>query len=72
MLLVLIAANILGHAATVEITTDKDSPVNETTLVVLKTVLGCSRQSVTNGMPAYAMFDNYYWNRIKAIYHVPI
>ena len=72
MLLVLVAANILDHAAAVETTADKDVPVNETTPVGLKAVLGYSCQSVTNGMPAHAMFDNYYWYRIKVIYHVPM
>ena len=70
--LVLISANILVHAATVETAADKDIPVNETTPVVLKDILGYLRQSVTNGMPAYAMFDDYYWHRIKVIYSVPM
>ena len=42
MLVVLIAANILCHAATVETTIDTDGPVEELTPVVLKAVLGYS------------------------------
>ena len=67
MLLVLIAANILGHIAMVDTSSDKDVPGNERTPVMLKTMLGYSCWSVTDVMPAYVMFDNYYWHRIKVI-----
>ena len=67
MLLVLIASNILCHAATVKDSQDKDKKDAEKTTVVLNAVLGYSHQSVTNAMPAYAMFDDYYWHRIKVI-----
>ena len=67
MLLVLIAANILCHAATFKDIPDKDEKDTEMTTVVLNAVLGYSHQSVTNAMPAYAMFDDYYWHRIKVI-----
>ena len=42
MLLVLIAANILCHAATVKETPDKDGKVEKSTTVVLNAVLGYS------------------------------
>ena len=67
MLLVLIAANILYHAAMVETAKDTDGPVDESTPVVLKNVLGYSHQSLKNTMPAYSMFDNFYWHRIKVM-----
>ena len=75
MILVLIASNILGHAAKVEkvdICSDKDVPVKDRIPVLLKAVLGYSCRSVINGVPTYAMFDDYYWHRIKVINPVPL
>ena len=64
MLLVLISANILNHTASVEDSTDKGCIRNQ---VVLKAVLGYSRRVQQNGIPAYAMFDDYYWFRVKVL-----
>ena len=72
LLLILIAAEILCHTITVRTITDKYVKVNESTLVAIKAVLGYSHQSVTNGMPAYSMFDNYYWQRIKVKYPISL
>ena len=64
MLLVLISANILNHTASVEDSTDK---WGIGTQVVLKAVLGYSRRAEQNGIPTYAMFDDYYWFRVKVL-----
>ena len=64
MLLVLISANILNHTASVDESTDK---VDIGPQVVLKAVLGYSRRVEPNGIPAYVMFDHYYWFRVKVI-----
>ena len=71
----LIATNILGHAAKVEkvdTCSGKDVPVKDQMPVLLKAALGYSCRSVTNGVPTYAMFDDYYWHRIKVINPVPL
>ena len=68
----LIAAEIFYHTAMVETSTDKDVKVNESTLVAIKAVLGYYHQSVTNGIPAYSMFDDYYWRRIEVKYPIPL
>ena len=64
MLLVLISANILNHTASVEDSTDKGGIGTQ---VVLKAVLGYSRRAEQNGIPTYAMFDDYYWFRVKVL-----
>ena len=64
MLLVLISANIVNHTASVDKSTDKEGV---DTKVELKTVLGYSRRVEPNGIPAYAIFDDYYWFRVKVI-----
>ena len=64
MLLVLIAANILSHNATVIISTEENGKV---VYITIKTVLGYSRRQNTSSMPIYVMFDDTYWHRIKVI-----
>ena len=56
-MLVLIAASILNHTATVnESTEDKGTGAS----VVLNAVLGYSLRPNHNAMPIYAMFDDLY------------
>ena len=64
MLLVLLSAKIIKHDANVGVTSEKSelgAPV------VLKAVLGYSSRQGANGVPIYAMFDDYYWFRVKVI-----
>ena len=64
MLLVLISANIINHDASVGVASDKSELGPP---VVLKAVLGYSCRQEPNGVPTYAMFDDYYWFRVKVI-----
>ena len=64
MLLVLISANIINHDASVGVATEKSEYGPP---VVLKAILGCSCCQEPNGVPTYAMFDDYYWFRVKVL-----
>ena len=64
MLLVLISAIIITHDASVGVSTEKS---NGGPPVVLKAVLGYSCRQEPNGVPINAMFDDYYWFRLKVI-----
>ena len=46
---------------------DNDGKIDESTTVVLNAALGYSHQSVSNAMPAYAVYNDYYWHQIKII-----
>ena len=70
MLLVLISANILSHAAIVNASTTKKLASDEALPVVIKQVLGYSRCQETSGIVVYAMFDNYYWHRVNVIHSI--
>ena len=64
MLLVLTSANIINHDASVGVASDKSELGPP---VVLKAVLSYSCRQEPNGVPKYAMFDDYYWFRVKVI-----
>ena len=64
MLLVLIAAKILSHTATVGTSTETNV---DNVSVTIKAVLGYSMRTNTNDIPIYAMFDDMYWQRIKVL-----
>lgn len=63
-MLVVIAAKILSHAATVTTSTETNG---ECAYVTIKVVLGYSVQKNSNDMPIYAMFDYSYWQRVTVI-----
>ena len=70
MLLVLKSVNILSHVVTVDTSTTKILASDKVSPVVIKAVLGYSHCQETNGIPACAMFDGYYWHRVKVIHSI--
>ena len=67
MILVLISANILCKSTTVKESTYGVVAVDDIE-VVTKDVLGYSKIQGVSGIQTYAMFDDYYWQRIKLAY----
>ena len=69
MLLVLISANIIRQSITVHQSSD-GQVVGEDAQVVTKEVLGYFNRQGSTGIHTYAMFDDYYWHRIKLAYPI--
>ena len=69
MLLVLLSANIICQSITVKDTLD-GKEVGADAQVVTKAILGYSNREGSTGIHNYAMFDDYYWHRIKLAFHV--
>ena len=64
ILLVFISANIICQSMTVKDASD-GKEVGEDAQVVTKTILRYSHREGSTGIQTYAMFDDYYWHRIK-------
>lgn len=64
MILVLISANSISHSTTVHDSSDGKG-LGGDAHVVTKALLGYSHRQGLTGIQTYAMFDGYYWYRIK-------
>ena len=69
MLLVLLSANIICQSTTVKDALD-GKELGPDAQVVTNAILGYSNREGTTGLPNYAMFDDYYWHRIKLAFPV--